>query len=651
MKKKYLFLSFMMMQIILVFNNCNRNDESALNAQIQIIPEQILLNDYDTVTLYISVQPPVATNWAAIATPSNLINIYPASGKLNRDIFELEITVASGAFPDGIHNGVIEIISDNAGKAVSQMVVAINPKPIAKVNTEQIVFIETLESQVLTISNSGSGFLNWQFNPNVSWLSFQPQSGTLAFDESIAVKVSVERAGLPVGIEETEVQLISNSVDVNPSVTFTAHVPAYVEFQMSVDEIYFGYFQDEKMLNLSNIGNIGSEWNVVNDSEYLLFSPAMGTLLPGEDVQISIYIDRTNLQTGTFFSNLVFSDKQGHHKDLSVVTDNFIEDKWLIDGIVIDAEYDRGNDLLILALTAPNEIRKYNLAEQLVHSVDVQLPPTALSISFDGNYAVVGHQQGVSLVNLNTMQLVQLFSVSSNVYDIVIAPNNWAYIFPESGQFVRIECLTLANGTYTPHTGNSIRHKTKAKLHPSGDYIYITNGDSSPTNFIKIDIRNDTAVYLYRSPYHGHVGFGKNIWISDTGNKLFAESRNVFTSSIQQAYDMIYIDNLNGSGSFATLDNHSSANRIYAISTLGPVYTSYPDKNIRIYIESSNEFIGLLPLPGFVFPDGHGSGTYFESEGHFGFFNNSGTKYHVVVKARPGSDFVNDWAIASINVE
>jgi hypothetical protein len=209
----------------------------------------------------------------------------------------------------------------------------------------------------------------------------------------------------------------------------------------------------------------------------------------------------------------------------------------------------------------------------------------------------------------------------------------------------------LANGVETEHTGNSIRERTKVKLHPSGNFIYGADNGLSPSDFEKYDITNGTAQYLYDSPYHGDFAFSGDIWISEDGNRLFAKSRNVFNASTTQNNDMTYNGELVGDGRVKALDFSTNAERVYAIFTTGNSWDEVPSNEIRKYETNFLGFQGTIELPGFLIPDGSGGGNFFNSQGHFGFFNSDGTKFIVLVKVEEGAGAQNEWAITTVDVE
>ena len=113
---------------------------------------------------------------------------------------------------------------------------------------------------------------------------------------------------------------------------------------------------------------------------------------------------------------------------------------------------------------------------------------------------------------------------------------------------------------------------------------------------------------------------------------------------------MTYSGVLAGTGHVKTLDYSLNAGKIYSVfATISP--DEIPDDEIRIYNTQFLAFLGTIPLPGFLIPDGTGGGSFYKSQGHFGFFNSAGTQYYVLVKVEAGSGAENEWAIATVEVE
>jgi hypothetical protein len=628
---------------IFLLLNCKK-DEPNVDVQIHISPELLTLNEGETGKLYISVSPSVTTDFVINASPSFFADISPRKGKIKGETIELEITINSESMPDGIFYGFIEALTNNAGKAVAEIQYAVSPKPVAHISSQEIIFANDQDEREISISNTGTGFLNWNLESTVSWLSFAPESGTLGMGESKIVKVTVNRTGIAPGELTTTITLSSNSIEANPSLNFAMQVSEKIEFHISVDEVLIGYLQQSNTFTIQNKGNITSTWTIDNNDVFLTFTPNSGTLLPEQSVQITVVVDRTNLLSQTYFSTARINDIQGYHKDLEIMTRNFIEEKWLFNGTVLDAEYNRARDILIICTTSPRQLLKFDFATQSVDALNFMPSPKAVSVSQDGNYAAVGHDGSFSYVNLNTMQVEQSYPVTINVFEIILAPNDWVYVFPSQGTSERIRCVDLSSGEESISTGQPISSNTLARLHSSGLCIY---GLANNHYIEKYDLSIGTAHKLNQSSNQLSMG----IWVSDNGLRIIGANRKVLRTSQNLSLDLTYNGSLEGDYNIMALDHSSQANRIYAVFRSLQSVSSPPSNIVRKYEDEYLTYINETTLPGFVLPGADGSGELLESEGHFGFFNSDGSKFHVVVKARAGSGTTNDWAIATINVD
>lgn len=550
--KKSLNLVYSLLAIALFFLGCEA-DKVSEDSRILVSPSDIILTNNKTSKLSISVQPSGEFQWS-IASKPDWIEISSLSGTINNEIVELELIPIITNLDAGKYIGIIEFITNGAGKAETNL----------ELNLDDL-------SSIMTLSKSS---------------------------------------------------------------------------------LEFGYSNESLSLVIKNDGNANFNWNWDNNSHsFLSLNPSSSNLSAGESIEVIMTLDRTQLVTQDYNLETFITNDLGQSITLNVQINHFAENKWLIDGNIIDAEYDRNNDVIVAVLENPNELRVYNPSNNSVTSVPLNLPPTSVSVGLNGNHAVVGHNGWFSYINLSTMTLENNYAITSNTFDIILAPNAWVYVFPKEGQWERIRCINLSNGIETQHSGNLIRERTKVKLHPSGNYIYGADNGLSPSDFEKYDISNGTAQYLYDSPYHGDFEFSGNIWISEDGIRLFAKSRRVFNSSSDQSNDMTYNGELVGEGNVMTLDFSNTAKRVYAIFSTGNSWGEIPSNEIRTYETDFLAFKGSIELPGFFIPDGDGEGSIYKSQGHFGFFNSDGTKYYVLVKAEEGSGAQNEWAITTIDVE
>ncbi|KAA2218165.1 MULTISPECIES: BACON domain-containing protein [Maribacter] len=511
------------------------------------------------------------------------------------------------------------------------------------------------ESGTIFISSQPEGRLEWRIGSKPNWISFSPSSGILdgTIDE---ILVTTEVSGLNVGWNTGSVEIISSSAGKKlMDVSVFIETPQISQMAISKSILEFDYQEDSTEFYIKNSGGLDFNWTINNQNDYLTVSPDSGFLAIGDSILVTSTVDRTELETNIYEYSLNIGNNQQNALELPVNIKAYKEEKWILDnGQIVDAEYDRNYDKIIAVSEFPNQILNINPVSQGIQSLDLNLPPTSVSISQDGNLAVVGHDGYISYINLSSMELIQMYSVTTDVFDIVLGPNNWAYAFPRVDQHERIRCIDLSTGNETQNTGNTIYAGTRAKLHPSGSYIYGADNGLSPSDFEKYDISGGTAHYLYDSPYHGDFEFSGNIWISESGDKLFSRARNVFNASENQTNDMTYSGKLLGEQGkrISTMDSHAEANVIYTIVDEGLWDWDYkPGGVVKKYTEDFYNFQGEIELPKFLGTDTNGNFSLFSSHGYFGFFNSAGSQFYVIVKADEENNSAVRWGISTITVD
>ncbi len=526
--------------------------------------------------------------------------------------------------------------SDDTGSVDVEPAIILSPKSLT---------LSENASGTLTLSIVPSKETAWEISSKPDWVSVNLLSGIFR-GEAIVLNISPITEGLYSGEYEGVIKITSNGLEAEVNVTL--NIGEKASMGSSESSLSFGYFEDEKSFYVKNEGNVALDWSASIAESYISLIPQNSNLSPGDSIKVNAELDRSSLPTTVQDLELSINSNKGQIIKIPLTYKNYKEEKWLLDGEIVDAEFDRIHDRLIVVSTGSNEIRKIDPATKSMETLQLNMTPTCLSVSRDGNFAVVGHDARVSYIDLNTMQLLNIFDVATDVFDIVLAPNNWAYAFPRSGQWERIHCVDLTTGVETISTGNQIREGTKAKLHPSGNFIYGSDNGVSPSDVEKYDISAGTAHYLYDSPYHGDYSFDGDIWISDSGDKLVSRSRNIFKLTEDQATDIRYYGQLLGNQKIATLDIHTMANKIYVVMETGPIYQEVPSNTIQIFDAEYHEMTGTISLPGYLVPDGNGDGSMYDSQAHFGFFNNEGTAFYSLLRAPEEAGLASEWSLATV---
>ena len=306
---------------------------------------------------------------------------------------------------------------------------------------------------------------------------------------------------------------------------------------------------------------------------------------------------------------------------------------------VVDAEYSRQLDRIIMISSSPNNLHIFDPVTGSDTSISLPLTPNCVSISPDGMFAAVGHNAWVSYVNLDTVTLVKTVSVTTDVFDVVLAGNGYVYAFPRTDQWETIRCVNISTEVETLHTGRSIRAGTKAKLHPNGLSIYGADNGLSPSDIEKYDISSGTAQYLYDSPYHGTYPMAGNLWMSDDGLRVFTRGGNVFRSSDVQSEDMTYNGSLSNLTVVQSLDHSTAAGKVIVIPE-DSWNSIAEDTELQYYSHDYLVYENKLGLPSF-----HVGSASYSGHGKYVFFNSTGSNYFVILQADESSGMLNDYGV------
>ncbi|MDQ4080276.1 MAG: Ig-like domain-containing protein, partial [Gemmatimonadota bacterium] len=306
---------------------------------------------------------------------------------------------------------------------------------------------------------------------------------------------------------------------------------------------------------------------------------------------------------------------------------------------VVDAEFSATTNKIVTVSANPSRLHILDPETRAVQTIDLPQVPNALAVQPDGQFAAVGHDGWISYVNLTTRTVARVYSVTTDVLDIVLPGNGWVYAFPRTDQWETIRSINLSTGAES-QTG-TIYAGTLARLHPSGHYIYGANNGLSPSDFEKYDIRPGVAAFMYDSPYHGDYAFSGNVWISEDGLRLFARSGNVFRSSAVSSEDMRYAGKLQGMSFVQWAAQSTLAGIVVALPASWCCGDPVNLSEMRVYESTFLAYRGAVPLPRFPVP-GVGS---FEAEGKFLFFKADGERLYVLLKAEDGSGMALDWGL------
>lgn len=310
------------------------------------ITDPLAENNPQTVSVNLSITPPIfdlstsAMNFSALLDGPNpadqtltITNI--GGGILNWQIDEmcswLTVSPASGSCAPGVPQdvavsvditGLVEgsyncdlLITDPLAENSPQTVsvnLSITP-PIIDLSSHTMNFSALLDgpnpaNQILMITNTGGGTLNWQIDETCSWLSASPASGSCVSGVSEDVTVAVDISTLPADVYNCELTITDPLAENNPQT-----VNVYLSLQgpiLSVSSTIFYFAVDfggpnpnNQILTISNPGGGTLNWlaDTTGIPSWLTISdPMEGNLNHGESDSITLSVDLSGLSQGLY---------------------------------------------------------------------------------------------------------------------------------------------------------------------------------------------------------------------------------------------------------------------------------------------------------------------------------------------------------------
>lgn len=299
-----------------------------------------------------------------------------------------------------------------------------------------------------------------------------------------------------------------------------------------------------------------------------------------------------------------------------------------------DAEYSDALDKIVAVSSSPSALRLIDPTTGAIETVALSLPPLVVSVSPDGLFAAVGHDAWVSYVDLSTLQVVAELPVSVTAVDIVLAGNGFVYVLPREDQWARIHTINLGTGEETLSGGNQIYAGTLAKLHPTQQALYGADNGLSPSDIEKYDISGGNAVVSYDSPYHGDYDVCGDLWITESGDRIYTRCGNTFRADPVRAQDMIYAGSV---GDALLWVDHTSVTNVAAM------IPGSTDTELRFI---DNEFLTDLRVADL--PTYTTNGIEYPTHGQFVFFRSDGSEAYVVAEIDPNAGVLNNQVVVTV---
>ena len=251
----------------------------------------------------------------------------------------LDVTVSGSTLPAGLQSGSVLITGSGALNSPRKVPVQVTVAPRSRVRLSigSLSFSTTVgsnptnASQSFSLTNSGTGVLDWKAEKGSGWLTLSTASGSLIAGQSTSIRATVASAGLAEGTYTDTIRILDASTGAvlgTLVVTLTVNRPGpgtHPQISLSPGQITIsttvGGPPANRSLTLDNTGGADLNWTAQNASSWLQLGSTSGTLLPGASTTIQMQISPAGLSAGTYTDTIRVSDAQATNSpQLSVIT-------------------------------------------------------------------------------------------------------------------------------------------------------------------------------------------------------------------------------------------------------------------------------------------------------------------------------------------
>jgi len=394
---------------------------------------------------------------------------------------------------------------------------------------------------------------------------------------------------------------------------------------------------ESKVLTIRNTGNENLIYQFKDIPAWLTFSDIQGVLAQGESKEITLAINRNNLEEKEYTAIVQIQNNtpQGSYgllvkMQVSNLTNT--DHTKPIQGQVTDSEYNKVTDLLLVTTKIPNQLIVFNASDNTQTIIPLDKSPNCISIAEDGKKAVIGYDlAAVSLIDLQTKMLTKTIETDCIPFDIVYGDNNWCYLMPETGNFEYLRSLNLETSQLTKSTKyGQIYAKMIIRKVPGKPYLLGSNTQVSSNGLIMADISKgiakDTMPYWFIDT--------NNFWLSPKGDRIYTGVKNihrtpVFTTKETYFYNLDIIGTLKPQKESIVWVDHCEANGSIFMALSSRYYESVPYSFIE-QIDAGNYNSKKLFETAKYITTINGTKSAYKTTAKFVFANSSGNQIFII---------------------
>ncbi|MES2690202.1 MAG: hypothetical protein V4658_07350 [Bacteroidota bacterium] len=336
------------------------------------------------------------------------------------------------------------------------------------------------------------------------------------------------------------------------------------------DSVYILSYNRYDTFYIENTGETTLRWVLEADPQLIKVNLASSELMPGAKNFLIVRL-ADHITIDQPFNTILKLTANGATRNI-VVTHGMKNTVFLPANDIADAAFDQQHNTLYFISGKEDQLYKYNTVTHAFSALDLGTNPTCLALSPDFSYAVTGHDQLVTFIDLGSFSVFKAVQTDFTAHDIILNNQKMAYasgVHPAygvkwiSGDAASVFSMMLTHGLQ--YSGIHIEFDS------SGKYIYANAPGVSSANLHKYRISNDTPYFDLSWPYHGEYDAGNKVWLSEKRDVIFSSTGNTFKArKSNDKLDMSYNGRLNNITAVAHLAHNAPANSVYLVSPYQP---------------------------------------------------------------------------------
>ena len=242
------------------------------------------------------------------------ISLSELAGSITTNTKIITLTADRTQLTYGTFNDVITVNSNVGNAIVNVQIVKQNPNsPQLTISPISLDFGSSQSELNVTMSNTGTGTINWTANSTDGWISVIPSSGSIT-NTSVTTTIRVNRSGLLPNTFNGSVTFSSNGGNQTLGAKMT--IPTTPILGINPNTLSFSATDTQKTIQVTNSGSGTLNWSVASDQNWLTTSPVQGT----NSSVVNVNVNKSNLSAGNYSGALTFISNGGNAQaDISIV--------------------------------------------------------------------------------------------------------------------------------------------------------------------------------------------------------------------------------------------------------------------------------------------------------------------------------------------